>query len=155
MKVDFSKTCGIKKKKSLFTAMCEGAKLALEKEGLTPDEIERAELSVTFLKDDKIKALNKEYRNKDKVTDVLSFPMYDDINDFPEEGEIPLGDVVINKEQAEAQAEEYGHTVERELIYLFVHSVLHLLGYDHENKDDKKVMRKREEEIMEELGLER
>ncbi len=154
MKVDFSKTCGVRKK-SLFTAMVEGAKIALEKEGFDEDIIERAELSVTFLKDDKIRALNKEYRNKDKVTDVLSFPMYEDFSEFPEEGEIALGDVVINKEQAQTQAEEYGHSFDRELVYLFIHSVLHLLGYDHENKEDKKAMRKREEEIMEELGIER
>lgn len=153
MNITFSKLCGVQK--SSITAMTKAAELLLKKEGLTDDEFDRAEISVTFMNSEKIHKLNKEYRNKDKTTDVLSFPMYESMDDFPEFGELQLGDVVINKEQAKTQAEEYGHTYKRELVYLFVHSLLHLLGYDHEDKEEKKIMRKKEEEIMEELGIER
>ena len=153
MNITFSKKCGVQQ--SIITAMTRAAELVLREEGLTEDEFNRAEISVTFLKSDKIQKLNLEYRGKDKTTDVLSFPMYDSMDDFPEAGELQLGDVVINKEQAQVQAEEYGHTYKREMVYLFVHSLLHLLGYDHENKEDKKEMRKREDEIMEEMRIER
>ena len=102
-----------------------------------------------FVGPDEIQALNSEYRGIDRVTDVLSFPQFAALADeVPEVGEICLGDVVICKDKAEAQAEEFGHSFERELVYLFVHSVLHLLGYDHEEENDKKIMRQREEEIM-------
>ncbi|MBQ7246227.1 MAG: rRNA maturation RNase YbeY [Firmicutes bacterium] len=153
MNITFSKKCGVPA--SIIKEMTKAAEAVLKKEGLTDDEFKRAEISVTFLKSDKIQKLNYEYRGKDKSTDVLSFPMYESMDEFPEEGELQLGDVVINKEQAQVQAEEYGHTFMREMVYLFVHSLLHLLGYDHEAKEDKKVMRKREEEIMEEIGIER
>ena len=96
---------------------------------------------------------NRDYRDTDKVTDVLSFPQFDDLNDLPEVGEICLGDVVICKEKAMQQAEEFGHTFEREIIYLFTHSVLHLLGYDHMEEADKKEMRGREEQVMSYLGI--
>ena len=153
MNITFSKKCGVQQ--SSISAMTKAAELLLKKEGLTDDEFDRAEISVTFMNSEKIHKLNKEYRDKDKTTDVLSFPMYESKDDFPEFGELQLGDVVINKEQAKVQAEEYGHTYKRELVYLFVHSLLHLLGYDHEDKEEKKIMRKKEEEIMEELGIER
>ena len=100
--------------------------------------------------------LNSEYRGIDRVTDVLSFPQFAAlVDEVPEVGEICLGDVVICKDKAEAQAEEFGHSFERELVYLFVHSVLHLLGYDHEEENDKKIMRQREEEIMAYMELPR
>lgn len=100
--------------------------------------------------------MNLMYRQVDRATDVLSFPLIEDFNHISEEnGEILLGDVVICIEQAEKQAEEYGHSVQRELVYLFVHSVLHLLGYDHMEEDDKAKMRKKEEEIMNLLSLQR
>ena len=153
MNITFSKKCGVPA--SIIKAMTNAAEVVLKKEGMTDDEFDRAEISVTFLKSDKIQKLNYEYRGKDKTTDVLSFPMYESMDEFPEEGELQLGDVVINKEQAQVQAEEYGHTFKREMVYLFVHSMLHLLGYDHEDKEDKKIMRKREEEIMEELDITR
>lgn len=153
MNITFSKKCGVTP--SIISAMTKAAEILLKEEGLTDDEFNRAEISVTFLKSDKIQKLNLEYRGKDKSTDVLSFPMYESPDDFPDEGELQLGDVVINKEQAQVQAEEYGHTYKREMVYLFVHSMLHLLGYDHEDKEDKKIMRKREEEIMKEIGIER
>lgn len=153
MNITFSKKCGVPA--SIIKEMTNAAEVILKREGLTDDEFNRAEISVTFLKSDKIQKLNYEYRGKDKSTDVLSFPMYESMDEFPEEGELQLGDVVINKEQAQVQAEEYGHTFKREMVYLYVHSLLHLLGYDHEDKEDKKIMRKREEEIMEEIGIER
>ena len=85
----------------------------------------------------------------------MSFPQFADLEEVPEVGEICLGDVVICKERAAEQAEEFGHSFEREIIYLFVHSILHLLGYDHEEDEDKKQMRAREEEVMEHMGIHR
>lgn len=114
---------------------------------------DRSEISVTFVDGEEIRCLNRDYRDTDKVTDVLSFPQFDDLNDLPEVGEICLGDVVICKEKAMQQAEEFGHAFEREIIYLFTHSVLHLLGYDHMEEADKKEMREREEEVMSYLGI--
>ena len=102
---------------------------------------------------DFIRELNRDYRNMDSVTDVLSFPQFEQPADMPEEGEICLGDVVICKEQAERQAEEFGHSFEREIIYLFTHSVLHLLGYDHMTEEDKAGMRAKEEAVMNYLGI--
>lgn len=113
----------------------------------------RAEISVTFVEAEEIRNLNREYRNTDKVTDVLSFPQFDDLNEIPEFGEICLGDVVICKDRAMEQAEEFGHSFEREIIYLFTHSILHLLGYDHMEEEEKKEMRQREEEVMKHLGI--
>lgn len=118
-------------------------------------DVDRSEISVTFTGLEEIHQLNRDYRQVDSPTDVLSFPQFDDLNDLPEEGEIALGDVVICKEKAEEQAEEFGHSFEREIIYLFVHSVLHLLGYDHMDEDEKKIMRRREEEVMGQFGISR
>ena len=120
---------------------------------------EGAEVSVSFVTPEEIQSLNREYRGVDSVTDVLSFPQFDSVDDLidPQEetGVAELGDVVICMERALSQAEEFGHPLEREVIYLFVHSILHLLGYDHIEEEDKKVMRAREEEVMTELGIER
>lgn len=132
------------------STMEKAAARCLELEGLSD---ERVEISVTFVEAEEIRSLNREYRDNDKVTDVLSFPQFDDLNEIPDFGEICLGDVVICKERAEEQAEEFGHSFEREIIYLFTHSILHLLGYDHMEDDEKKEMRQREEEIMEYLGI--
>ena len=93
------------------------------------------------------------YRGIDNDTDVLSFPQFEDMSMLPEEGEICLGDVVICPEKACLQAEEYGHSQMREMVYLFVHSILHLLGYDHMEADEKAVMRQKEEEAMKEIDL--
>ncbi|MBQ5597743.1 MAG: rRNA maturation RNase YbeY [Clostridia bacterium] len=117
-----------------------------------------AEVVVTFVDDAEIKKLNNEFRNIDKSTDVLSFPLGEggeyDLN--PETGAYSLGDVVISVEHAVAQSEEYGHSFERELSYLTVHSMLHLLGFDHVNGgDEAALMRKTEEEVMTVLGLAR
>lgn len=131
--------------------MEEAANLCLIQEGLDP---ERAEISVTFVDNEEIRELNRVYRGKDNVTDVLSFPQYED----PKQSNDPvllLGDVVICPEIAMVQAEEYGHSDERELVYLFVHSLYHLLGYDHMEEDETVLMREREEKILTQLGLER
>ena len=132
--------------------MKKAAEECVRGEGIDPD---RTEISVTFVDKAEIRRLNREYRHVDKVTDVLSFPQYDDLNVIPEEGEIPVGDVVICIEKAEEQAEEFGTGKEREVIYLFIHSILHLLGYDHIEEEDRREMRAREEEIMDYLGIPR
>jgi len=113
------------------------------------------EVSFSFVKAEEIKNLNAEYRGIDAVTDVLSFPMHEDfINNreaiIKENPFLPLllGDIVICVQQAKTQAEEYGNTLTRELCYLSVHSVLHLLGYDHMEDDEKSVMRIIEKELM-------
>ena len=139
---------------ALLEKMTEAAEYAVESENLLNMDKQRCELSVTFVGLDEIHELNREYRGVDRPTDVLSFPQFEDLEEeIPEVGEICLGDVVICREKAEEQAEEFGHSFERELVYLFTHSVLHLLGYDHMEEDEKKVMRQREEEIMEQIGL--
>ncbi|MDY6037754.1 MAG: rRNA maturation RNase YbeY [Eubacterium sp.] len=138
--------------RELLDLMVKSAGLCLSGDGISTEEIE---LSVSFVDKNEIRELNKNYRGMDKVTDVLSFPQFDSLYDLPKEGYICLGDVVICKDRAEEQAEELGHSYEREIIYLFTHSVLHLLGYDHMNEEEKKIMRKREEEVMETLQLPR
>ena len=110
---------------------------------------ENVEVSVSFVGDDEIRELNREYRGVDKSTDVLSFPMDDE---FIIDNRI-LGDVIINTRRVMEQAEELGHSNERELSYLTVHSILHLLGYDHMEDEDKKEMREREKLAMKELSI--
>jgi probable rRNA maturation factor len=128
------------------------------------------QISVLLVDNKSIKELNKEYRNIDKATDVLSFPMLDFENgkvysevfdgtkpsaEYFDGEELVLGDMVISLEKALEQSEEYGHSFTREICYLTVHSVLHLLGYDHMEEDDKKIMRKREDHILEMLRIHR
>ena len=138
----------------LLQKMTEAAEYAVESENMHNLDKQRCEISVTFVDLDEIHELNKQYRGVDKPTDVLSFPQFDDLEEeIPEVCEICLGDVVICEQKAREQAEEFGHSFERELIYLFTHSVLHLLGYDHMEEDEKKAMRAREEEIMKQIGL--
>lgn len=134
----------------ILETMKKAAGKCLEFEGI---DDERCEISVSFVDEETIRELNRDYRDVDKVTDVLSFPQFDDLNNLPEVGEICIGDVVVCKEQAERQAEEFGHSYEREIIYLFTHSILHLLGYDHMTDEDKQEMRAREEEVMSALGI--
>lgn len=138
----------------LLDKMTEAAKYAVESEELLNLDEDRCEISVSFVGLDEIHELNREYRAVDRPTDVLSFPQFEDLDEeIPEVGEICLGDVVICRDKAEEQAKEFGHSFERELVYLFTHSILHLLGYDHMEEDEKKLMRAREEEIMEKIGL--
>ena len=115
------------------------------------------EVSVTFTDDEGIRAVNKEYRGIDKATDVLSFPLTDfEGGEEPpaDEPTVSLGDIIISLERAEAQAAEFGHSFEREAAFLCVHSMLHLLGYDHELSDaDDADMRRRQREILEAMGL--
>lgn len=122
------------------------------------------EINILLTDDEGIREVNREMRDIDRATDVLSFPMFDLLpGEHPDEMDadpatdlIPLGDMCISVERARAQAEEYGHSFEREICYLAVHSVLHLLGYDHLDEGEmKKQMRAREEEIMKQLKLER
>lgn len=135
----------------ILRKMEEAAAYGAELENL---DDERCEISVTFVDMEEIHELNKLHRGVDKPTDVLSFPQFEDVcEEAPEEGEICLGDVVICREKAAEQAEEFGHSFEREILYLFVHSVLHLLGYDHMEEGEKKVMRAREEKIMEHIDV--
>ena len=134
----------------ILDTMMKAAEICVAAENI---ETDRTEISVTFVDMEEIHQLNMDYRQVDSPTDVLSFPQFDDLNDLPEEGEIALGDVVICEQKAREQAEEFGHSFEREIIYLFVHSVLHLLGYDHMDEDEKKIMRRAEEAAMEQLGL--
>lgn len=115
-----------------------------------------AEVEVTFVNDEQIKKLNSEFRNIDSSTDVLSFPLgVDGVYDInPETGAKMLGDVVISVEHALYQADLYGHGIEREIAFLTVHSMLHLLGYDHVNGGlEQTIMREKEENILDRLGL--
>ncbi len=112
------------------------------------------EVSLLFVDNLKIQSLNREYRNKDSVTDVLSFPQYDSIKDDGiKESFIYLGDIVISLDQAKSQANEFGHSIEREIVYLVIHSLLHLLGYDHMTDIEKAEMRSHEKSIIKELGI--
>lgn len=129
-------------------------KAVLQNEGFT----DMAEISVTFVDDETIHRLNKKHRNIDKSTDVLSFPMgengvYDTNLDT---GAKVLGDIIISIEHAYDQAEKYGHTLQREIGFLTVHSLLHLLGYDHEDGGLQAVqMREKEEAVLTIIGLKR
>ena len=131
---------------------------------------ENCEISLVFVDNEEIKNINRETRNIDKVTDVLSFPMIDyekgkvykdlylDFNfdsTFFDDGNLVLGDIVISLERSLEQSLEFNHSFFRETSYLVIHSVLHLLGYDHMEEDEKKVMREREEYILKKLNIPR
>lgn len=127
----------------------------LEMEGIEND----TEISLTVVDKAEIKAINKEYREIDRVTDVLSFPqiepesngkiIWDDVRGNP----IMLGDIILCHEKAIEQAEEYGHTLEREVCFLIAHSMFHLLGYDHMNEVDEKLMFEKQEQILKVLNI--
>lgn len=127
--------------------------------GLEP----QTEVSVVLADDEYIHQLNRQYRGKDTPTDVLSFAMNDlcagehepDITETPADIEILLGDIIISLETTARQAEEYGHSLERELAYLTVHGMLHLLGYDHEEEEERREMRQEEEHVLSLLGITR
>lgn len=106
---------------------------------LLDKDVAEAEVSITFVDNSKIKELNKTYRKKDEVTDVLSFPIDEEL----------LGEVVISLPRAVEQAEDYGHSLRRETAFLMVHGLLHILGFNHKNDADKAEMRKAEEELLE------
>ena len=145
----------------LITRVC---RRALESEGWSA-----AEVSVVVTGDDEIRRLNREYRGIDAPTDVLSFPLLEELGEELPPGSPPgpqhalwtageggapaLGDIVISLERAKAQAEEYGHSLQREIAFLTVHGLLHLLGYDHESEEPERVMRAKEEAILASLDL--
>ena len=114
-------------------------------------------VNVVLTNSENIKNINKEHRNIDKETDVLSFPMYEkeEISDLELDNEDILGDMVISIEKVEEQAKEFGHSFERELAYMVVHSFYHLLGYDHMEENEKKQMREKEEYILNKLNIKR
>ncbi len=113
----------------------------------------RAEVSVTFTDDEGIRTLNRRFRQVDAPTDVLSFPLFED-GGGGAEFEHMLGDIVLSLERCRAQAEEFGHSFERECAFLTVHSTLHLLGYDHINSEEEDLdMRRRQTEIVNGMGL--
>ncbi|MGN0819790.1 MAG: rRNA maturation RNase YbeY [Christensenellaceae bacterium] len=124
-------------------------------------------IDLTFVSQDEIRRINRENRNVDSVTDVLSFPTLDNVrgktiktsdflNDYDhDEKALFLGDIAICPDRAREQAAEYGHSFEREINYLLVHGILHLFGYDHITEEDKKEMRIKEEEILHKLGVTR
>lgn len=131
-----------------------------------------AKVMVTFTDNETIKEINSRYRNIDRETDVLSFPMveYEKAGDFsileadddiiydcfePDTGELVLGDIVISVERAKEQAKEYGHTLKREIGFLVAHSMFHLFGYDHMEEDERIAMEKRQREVLELLGITR
>lgn len=125
------------------------------------------QINLTLTDNTGIQEINKEYRNIDRPTDVLSFPLVDyeapntfgDIEDRAEDyfdmdtGELMLGDIIISVEKCKAQAEEYGHSVLREFSFLIVHSMLHLFGYDHMEEDERAVMEELQRRILEKAGI--
>ncbi|GFZ30907.1 endoribonuclease YbeY [Clostridium zeae] len=152
---------------SEFEKIIEEVILAALKEELVD---KACEISVIFVDNDSIKEINKETRDIDRETDVLSFPMLDypkgkvykdaylNYNfdaSFFNEGDLVLGDVVLSLEKAKEQSEDFNHSFTRECCYLVVHSILHLLGYDHMEEDEKKIMREREESILGKLNITR
>ena len=133
-------------------------KKCFEEEGLMDSKLI---MTITFTTPEEIRKINKKYRKIDKATDVLSFPMFEKAEldekiknkDFLYED--VLGDVIISIDKVKEQAEEYGHSFERELSYMLVHGFYHLMGYDHIEEEDKKIMRPKEEKILNELKITR
>lgn len=127
-----------------------------------------AEVNLLLTMNEEIQEMNRNFREMDRATDVLSFPMvdYETPGEFdfleermeyfhPETGELMLGDIVISKEKVISQAEEYGHSIEREYAFLIAHSMLHLFGYDHMEEDERIVMEQKQAEILELLKISR
>lgn len=118
------------------------------------------EISITFTDNENIRQINNDYRQKDVETDVLSFPIYEKC-ELDKEKNIesdfirPLGDIVISMEKADEQSKDFGHSFEREVCYLVCHSMFHLMGYDHIQEDEKKIMREKEEKVMDKLNITR
>lgn len=118
------------------------------------ENIKNAVFSITFIDDEKMHEMNRQYRNIDRTTDVLSFA-FEDSEDIINSDIRMLGDIYISVDKAREQAKEYGHAYIRELSFLMIHGFLHLLGYDHMEPDDEKEMFTRQEEILNEFGIER
>ena len=144
----------------LLTAELEEAILKAAAESLKYEEFdENCEISVSIVDNEEIRQINKQFRNIDRATDVLSFPMLTfeegEEAEVNENDEIILGDIIISLERAREQAEEYGHSYKRELHYLLVHGIMHCLGYDHMTEEEKTEMREKEEFILSKLGITR
>lgn len=116
---------------------------------------DNVEVSVLFVDNKGIRKLNRDYRGKDSATDVLSFPQYNNLEEVKKDPEPILGDIVISLERAKEQSEEFGHSFEREIGFLTVHSMYHLLGLDHDTEEHTAEMRRKEEAVLQALGLER
>ena len=116
--------------------------------------IENPLLNIVIVDNKKIREINKEYRGKDSVTDVISFA-FEEVNDVNYKDVRFLGEIYISYERCKEQAKDFGHSIKREFCYLAVHGLLHLLGYDHIKEEDKKVMRALEEEILNEYDITR
>ena len=119
------------------------------------EDIKKASCSIIIVDNTFIHKLNKEYRGIDRVTDVISFALEDDKSMVIPDDFRLLGDIYICLDKAKEQAKEYGHSLERELCFLAVHGIYHLLGYDHENEEDAKIMFKKQEEVLMEYGITR
>ncbi|MBQ2609182.1 MAG: rRNA maturation RNase YbeY [Butyrivibrio sp.] len=142
------------------------AKEVLRSEGCDRE----VEISLTITNDEGIQELNREFREIDRPTDVLSFPnvSYEEPGDFsvmegeqevdllnPDTGNIMFGDIVVNEDRVRSQAQEYGHSTKREFAFLIAHSMLHLCGYDHMEEDEAKVMEKKQSDVLNTLGITR
>lgn len=150
MTLEITNETDIALESNLESLIQDAMSCVLKHESITTD----GEVSLLFVDNLKIQALNREFRNKDSVTDVLSFPQYDSIKDEGiNEPYIYLGDIVISLDEAKSQAEEYSHSIEREIVYLVVHSLFHLIGYDHMTDLDKSEMRLHEKAVLKELGV--
>ena len=138
--------------KSVFEKVCM--------ESLVYEEFDTdCEISLSLVNDEEIHEINKQFRNIDRPTDVLSFPQLTfeegEEADVNENGEIVLGDIIISVDKAKEQAEEFGHSMKREMAFLAVHSMLHLMGYDHMEKDEEEQMLRRQKEILLNAGIPR
>ena len=133
-----------------FTAELETTINAVIDKTFEYEDVEPLSVSVLITDNEEIHQLNLQYRQKDAPTDVLSFPLFDEDGNLDEE---ELGDIVISLERAQAQAEEYNHSLKREVAFLTAHSMLHLLGYDHENGEQEMYIK--QEEILNLLGITR
>ena len=151
---------GVDKKDSHEDLIDRVVEKCFEIENLDSDKVY---VAITLTTPENIREINKEFRNIDKETDVLSFPIFEkkDIdmlrkNDEVVDKNMPqdvLGDIFISIDHAKMQAEEYGHSIERELAYMIVHGFYHLMGYDHMNDEDKKAMREKEEKVLKSLDI--
>ena len=137
-------------KLELTPEIIENMKDAIEESLLLEKNNLDYEISVSFVDNDEIRELNKDYRNVDRETDVLSFQVEDDF-DFLEIS--ILGDIIISVEKARDQALDLGHSFLREMVYLTIHSMFHLMGYDHMEEDEKRIMRDKEKEVVRRLKL--
>ena len=152
LRVHVRRESGARPDRQTLRAVCAAA---LEGEGVTGPVV----LTLTLVDDDEIRAINRQHRAIDRPTDVLSFSLVEGEQNGADAFALPpgapreLGDVVVSYPRAVAQAEEYGHSVERELAYLVVHGVLHILGHDHEDPAEQAVMRAREEAALALVGL--